>query len=149
MDDRDAVLRASRSMLAIVARSMAPVLEELTLPQWRVLVLLETAGPTRVGVLAERLGVLPSTFSRVVDRLESGGWVARTPSVDSKREVLVTITAQGSRLVDEASARRQTDLDEVLATMTPADRSRLAEALTAFADAAGEPVAKDLLVLGL
>ncbi|MGN6742191.1 MAG: MarR family transcriptional regulator, partial [Amnibacterium sp.] len=83
MNDQQAVLRASRAMLAVVARSMGPVLDELTLPQFRVLVLLQTAGPARVGLLAERLGVVPSTFSRVLDRLESSGWVARSPSADS------------------------------------------------------------------
>ena len=149
MDDSQAVLRASRAMLAVVARSMAPVLDELSLPQFRVLVLLETAGPARVGLLAERLGVLPSTFSRVLDRLESAGWVARAPSADSRREVLVTITERGSRLVQEVSAKRQTELDEVLRAIPEADRHRVVEALTAFADAAGEPAAKDLLILGM
>ncbi|MGN6742817.1 MAG: MarR family winged helix-turn-helix transcriptional regulator [Amnibacterium sp.] len=149
MNDQQALLRASRAMLAVVARSMGPVLDELSLPQFRVLVLLETAGPARVGLLAERLGVVPSTFSRVLDRLESSGWVARSPSADSRREVLVRITERGSRLVREVSARRQADLDEVLQTIPDADRSRVVEALTVFADAAGEPEAKDLLILGL
>ncbi|MBW4043283.1 MAG: MarR family transcriptional regulator, partial [Acidobacteria bacterium] len=40
-----AALRASRAMLGIVARSVAPALDKVSLPHFRVLVLLETGGP--------------------------------------------------------------------------------------------------------
>ena len=95
MNTQDSALRASRALLAIVARSLAPVLEEVTLPQFRVLVLLETRGPTRVGTLAAQLDVHPSTFSRALDRLEAAGWVTRAANADSRREVLVSITPAG------------------------------------------------------
>src|SRR4051812_20537066 len=38
-EDVDAALRASRTMLGIVARSIAPALEQVSLPHFRVLVL--------------------------------------------------------------------------------------------------------------
>jgi DNA-binding MarR family transcriptional regulator len=142
-------LRGSRALLAIVARSLAPVLEEVTLPQFRVLVLLETRGATRVGKLAEQLDVVQSTFSRVLDRLEAAGWVTRAASSDSRREVLVSITPRGSHLVQDVSAKRQAELDHVLDSMPREERDRIVEALGAFADAAGEPAASDLLVLGM
>jgi DNA-binding MarR family transcriptional regulator len=148
-DDAAAALRASRAMLGIVARSVAPALERVTLPQFRVLVLLETAGPARVGLLAERLGVVVSTFSRSLDRLEQGGWVMRTPSPERRREVTVSITPAGSALVREVSAHRTAELTEVLANVPADDRRRLDAAFTAFADAAGEPALRDLLVLGV
>lgn len=149
MKDLDPALRASRAMLAIVARSLAPVLEEVTLPQFRVLVLLETRGPTRVGRLAEQLDVVQSTFSRVLDRLEAAGWVSRGASSDSRREVLVSISPRGSRLVQDVSAKRQAELDRVLDALPADERSRIVDALGAFADAAGEPAASELLVLGM
>lgn len=149
MQDGEAALRASRAMLAIVARTLAPVLEELSLPQFRVLVVLETAGPTRMGALAERLDVLPSTFSRMVDRLVLAGWVSRAPSSDSRREVIVTISGRGSELVRTVSAKRQAEIDRVLAAVPCAERERVAGAFSAFADAAGEPLVSDLLVLGM
>lgn len=148
-EDVDAALRASRTMLGIVARSIAPALEQVSLPHFRVLVLLETAGPTRVGLLAERLGIVVSTFSRSLDRLEAGGWVERLPRAADRREVAVGITERGSALVREVSAQRSADLAEVLGRMQDDDRARLTRALTAFADAAGEPALADMLVLGL
>ena len=149
MNTQDSALRASRAMLAIVARSLAPVLEEVSLPQFRVLVLLETRGPTRVGMLAEQLDVHPSTFSRALDRVEAAGWVSRAVSADSRREVLVTITPAGSRLVRDVSAKRQTELDRVVAALPRDQRDQVLHALAVFADAAGEPAPSDLLVLGM
>lgn len=149
MNTQESALRASRALLAIVARSLAPVLEEVSLPQFRVLVLLETRGPTRVGSLAAQLDVHPSTFSRALDRLEAAGWVSRAASADSRREVLVTITPAGTRLVREVSAKRQTELDRVVAALPHGERDEVLRALALFADAAGEPAAADLLVLGM
>lgn len=149
MNTQDSALRASRALLAIVARSLAPVLEELTLPQFRVLVLLETRGPTRVGTLAAQLDVHPSTFSRALDRLEAAGWVARAANADSRREVLVSITPAGRTLVGDVSAKRQTELDRVVAALPRDERDRVLHALAMFAEAAGEPAASDLLVLGM
>lgn len=149
MDTQDSPLRASRALLAIVARSIAPVLEELTLSQFRVLVLLDTRGPTRVGTLAAQLEVHPSTFSRALDRLEAAGWVARAANADSRREVLVSITGAGSVLVGEVSAKRRAELDRVVAALPGDERDQVLRALAVFADAAGEPSTSDLLVLGM
>ena len=149
MDTQDSPQRASRALLAIVARSIAPVLEELTLSQFRVLVLLDTRGPTRVGTLAAQLEVHPSTFSRALDRLEAAGWVARAANADSRREVLVSITGAGSVLVGEVSAKRRAELDRVVAALPGDERDQVLRALAVFADAAGEPSTSDLLVLGM
>lgn len=144
-----AALRASRAMLGIVARSVAPALEQVSLPHFRVLVLLETGGPMRVGALAERLGIIASTFTRSLDRLEAGGWVRRTPSEESRRERIVTISESGSELVRTVSAARTAELEAVLARVSGEDRAVLERAFLAFADEAGEPAVDDLLVLGI
>src|SRR5919206_484097 len=103
LSEVDDVVLASRAMLAIIARTIAPALEEVSLPQFRVLVVLVGAGPHRVGALAERLDALPSTFSRALDRLEQGGWVERVPSTESRREVIVEATERAQRLVSEVT----------------------------------------------
>ena len=145
----EAGLRASRAMLGIVASSVAPALEQVSLAHFRVLVLLETMGPVRVGTLAERLGVVVSTFSRSLDRLEAGGWVQRGQGAGDRREVTVTITELGSGLVQEVTRQRTEALGAALAQVPVGDRAVLDRAFTAFADAVGEPGLKDVLVLGL
>ncbi|ARJ07472.1 MarR family transcriptional regulator [Cnuibacter physcomitrellae] len=145
----EATLRASRALLGVVARSVSAALHEITLPQFRVLVILAGEGPLRSGAIAQRMGSHPSTFSRTVDRLVAGGWVARTPSATSGRERIIGLTAAGASLVAEVTERRRREIAEILVRLTPADRARVEEALQLFADAAGEPSARDLLTLGL
>jgi DNA-binding MarR family transcriptional regulator len=145
----DATLAASRALLGVVARSVVATLDVVSLPQFRVLVMLSSAGPTRMGAVAERMGVIPSTFSRFIDRMVAGGWVERAASPDSRREVLLELTESGRRLVDDVTERRRADISAILSIMTPDQRNALQHALQAFADAAGEPQAADLLTLGL
>ncbi|KFF60255.1 hypothetical protein JF66_05640 [Cryobacterium sp. MLB-32] len=146
----DATLAASRALLGVVARSVVAALDVVTLPQFRVLVVLSTAGPTRMGVVAERMGVIPSTFSRFIDRMVAGGWVARTSSPDSRREVLLDLTPSGRQLVDEVTERRRTGIAEILSAMSVPQQRAVEQAFEAFAAAAGEtPATVDLLTLGI
>ncbi|MGH9088236.1 MAG: MarR family transcriptional regulator, partial [Acidimicrobiales bacterium] len=60
----DAVLNASRVLVSIAAHSLADVGEEVTLTQYRSLVVLASRGPQGVASLAQALGVTPPTASR-------------------------------------------------------------------------------------
>lgn len=145
----DATLAASRALLGVVARSVTAALDVVTLPQFRVLVVLSSAGPTRMSTLAERMGALPSTFSRSIDRMVAGGWVERLPSPESRREVLITLTPGGRELVAEVTERRRLGIAAILSTITTDQQNAVQDALRLFADAAGETPASDLLTLGI
>lgn len=145
----EAALRASRALLGVVARSVADALDEVTLPQFRVLVVLAGSGGMRMGALAARVGAIPSTFSRTIDRMVDGGWVKRRDSPESRREVLVDLTPKGRRLVDRVTDKRRRQIASVLTTMTPEEQRRVIDAFELFSTASGEPTPEDLLVLGL
>jgi hypothetical protein len=72
------------------------------------------------------------------DRLVRKGLIRRHRARADRRAVLVSVTAAGRLVVDQATARRRALIADILAKL-PADTQRAAaEALTAFADAAGE-----------
>src|SRR4051794_41790784 len=71
--------------MGVVARTLADVLEVVTLPEYRVLVVLCAEGPLRSGVLAERLRIHQSTFTRLADRLVAQGWGRREANAESRR----------------------------------------------------------------
>jgi DNA-binding MarR family transcriptional regulator len=148
-EDVDSVLRASRALMGVVARSLMPALESVTLPQFRVLVVLASSGPVPIGFLASRLGTVASTFSRFVDRLEDASLVEREPNPDSRREILVRLTAKGEEMVREVTERRRHAMAGVLERLTPGERCSLAHALDIFSAAADEPTPEMLLVLGV
>jgi len=144
----ESALSASRALLAVVVKALAPVLEELTPGQLRALVILGSQGAQRAGVLAGMLGVHPSTFTRTVDRLAAGGWVTRQENPDSRREVLVELTPRGQRAVAAVTRGRRREFAQVLAALTPDEQRRVADGFELFAKAGGEPSLIDLARLG-
>ncbi|MFI6345557.1 MarR family winged helix-turn-helix transcriptional regulator [Streptomyces sp. NPDC050560] len=138
-----AVLTASRLLVAISARSLAAAEDRVTLPQFRLLVVLATHGPAKLVALADRLGVNPSTAMRMVDRLISSGLADRQVNPANRRETVLRLTDEGRELVDEVTARRRTEIAAVVARVPTKQRATLVEALTAFTEAGGEPLAED------
>lgn len=144
-----AVLHASRALLAQVARSMVVPLSELTLPQFRILIVLSSGGRMRMGEIAGQVGVQPSTLTRTVERLVDGGYVERVSDRASRREVLIALAPKGAAIVDQVSTTRLALFEEVLARLEPAERKAVTQGMSLFAKAAGEPEPRDLLTLGL
>ncbi|MFI0373924.1 MarR family winged helix-turn-helix transcriptional regulator [Actinomadura sp. 1N219] len=136
-----AVLTASRLLVAISVRSLAAVEDAVTLPQFRLLVVLSSQGPLKLVTLAGLLEVNPSTAMRMVDRLAAAGLLDRQASPDSGREVRIQLTAAGRAIVDDVTARRRADIAEIVARMPPGQRRTLVAALRAFTEAGGEPPA--------
>lgn len=143
-----AMLTASRLLVAISARSLAAVEDTLTLPQFRLLVVLSARSPAKLVTLAESLGVNPSTAMRMVDRLTAAGLISRQASPHSGREISIDLTPTGRAIVDDVTARRRTEIAEVIAAMPPGQRHALLDALRAFTDAGGEPPAPTPIPLG-
>ena len=148
-DDVDATLAASRALVGVVAMSLADVFDQITLPQFRVLVVLCAEGPLRSGVLAERLGIHQSTFTRTADRLVAQGWIRREVSAESRREVLVDLTDTGEQLVAGVMRARRAEIEKILQKAGPDQREAIRAGFEAFAQSAGEPEASLLLTLGL
>jgi DNA-binding MarR family transcriptional regulator len=139
----DALLTASRALVAVAARSLADV-DDVTLPQFRALVVLTRPTTLTVGDLAAALDIHPSTATRLCDRLERKRLVRRHPGVSpDRRETSVSLTARGRRLVGRVTDRRRRDLAAIAASMTPEDRRHAISGLGSFADAAGELPAVD------
>lgn len=134
-----AVLTASRLLVAVAARSLATVEDSITLPQFRMLVVLSTHGPSKLVALADHLGVQPSTAMRMVDRLIAAGLMNRRTNPANRRETVLSLTDEGSRVVQDVTIRRREEITAILRRLDPARRSALVEALDAFNTAGQEP----------
>jgi DNA-binding MarR family transcriptional regulator len=135
----DAVLRASRVLVSVAARSLAAVDQDVTLPQYRALVVLASRGPQRPSELADALGVHPSTITRLCDRLVARRLVRRSESAVNRREVSISLAAKGRRLVDTVTERRLDEIRAVVADVPQRERAAMVRALNALGDAAAEP----------
>jgi DNA-binding MarR family transcriptional regulator len=134
----DAVLTGSRAMVAVAARSLSAVAEDITIAQYRTLVVLASRGPQKLADLAEQLGVTPPTAGRMCERLVRRGLVARHRAQADRRVVRISLTAAGRQIVDDATRQRRMFLARILAVLPAAQREEVAAALRAFAAAAGE-----------
>jgi DNA-binding MarR family transcriptional regulator len=137
----DALLTASRLLVAIAARSLATVEDTLTLPQYRMLVVLDTQGPSSLVRLAEHLEVNPSTALRMVERLTAAGMVAKVAHPANRREVRLHLTPTGWQVVRQVTEARRAEISRIVDAMPPERRADLVAALRAFGDAGGEPPA--------
>jgi DNA-binding MarR family transcriptional regulator len=89
--------------------------------QLRALTALRRKGEPNLAQLAEDIGITVSTASRLVDRLVTAGWVHRAPSASNRREVSLTLTDTGKRLLRRYDQRRVALMREFLKRV-PAER---------------------------
>jgi DNA-binding MarR family transcriptional regulator len=135
----DALLSASRVMVGLAARSLADLDADVTLPQYRALVVLASRGPQRVVDISTELGVNSSTGTRMCDRLVRKGLVSRGRSDADRREVQLALTPAGEYLVEEVTRRRRSELSRIVDTVPDVWHEPLTTALRALATTAGEP----------
>lgn len=119
-------------------RSLAASPVEVTVPQHRVLVLLSSRGEQSVGALAEQLGVNASNASRLCDRLQRLGLVARRRSTSDGRSVKVAVTDQGAEVLRAVREHRRAEVRRLLGAMDPREAFGTVTALRAFSAATGE-----------
>ena len=134
----DAVLTASRTLVAVSTQSLGAAAEHTTIAQYRMLVVLASRGPQRMVDLATALDVAPSTAGRMTDRLVRKQLVRRHRARADRRSVVVSVTAAGRQVVDEATARRRVLIEDILARLPAPQQREIAAAFEAFAAAAGE-----------
>jgi DNA-binding MarR family transcriptional regulator len=134
----DAVLTASRVLVSVAARSLAGAEEEVSLAQYRVLVVLASRGAQRLADLADALAVQPSTATRVCDRLVRKHLIRRQRASADRREIRLVLTPAGGQLVEGVTGRRRAEISRLIAAVDPAERQALVGSLRALAEAAGE-----------
>lgn len=127
----DALVEGTRALGALIAESLAGMEARVTMPQLRVLVLAADR-PQNVGSVATDLGVHPSNATRTCDRLVRAGLLDRRHDPHDRRQMILTLTPAGVRLVEDVMSRRRARAEEVLARMSPEHRAMLAESLRAF-----------------
>jgi DNA-binding MarR family transcriptional regulator len=142
-DAVQALLVASRALVAVAARSLADA-GDVTLPQFRALVVLSARPGTTMSDLAAALDIHPSTATRLTDRLVRKRLIRRSEVTADRRVTQLHLTAAGRRLVQQVTRRRAQDLADIVGRMPPRALPAVTEALAAFAVAAGEPAGTDL-----
>jgi DNA-binding MarR family transcriptional regulator len=98
---------------------------DLSVTQARLLGILRDRLPT-MNELARLLGLDKSSVTGLVDRAERRGLVARVPSMEDKRAILVKLTDEGRDLVASAAGGFAAEVSALLEVLPASDREALA-----------------------
>jgi DNA-binding MarR family transcriptional regulator len=137
-DVTDAVVGASRALVGLAVRSLSATTHDVTMVQYRALVLLTYQGDQRVADLADNLGVNSSTVTRLVARLVRKGFVDRVADPNDRRATVLAITEDGRTIVGEVGSRRRAEIAGVLRRMPVETGPAMVGWLEQFTLAAGE-----------
>jgi len=101
----------------------------LTMSQVRVLAILEDTQGLRAGDLAERLGVQPSTVTRIVDRLVQNKLVRREADEEDRRLVRHLVTDSGISALNQMRSAGRKRFNEFFDRLTAEQLKRVVTAL--------------------
>jgi DNA-binding MarR family transcriptional regulator len=129
---------ATRDLVGVALRSMELLDGEVSLPQYRLLRVLQDAGRSTSTQVAQALGLVGSSVTRLGDRLHASGHLVRGADPSNRSVVTLELTDKGSKLVKQVAARRRRELSRVLDRLDPAERAACAEGLRRLHDRMGD-----------
>jgi DNA-binding MarR family transcriptional regulator len=126
-------------------RDMATHFDGSPLTPQRVRVLWELAhgGPCAQHELASRLEVSPRHVTTLVDVLEAGGYVQRSPHPTDRRAIFISLTATAEEYMADMRRDHAALSATLLDAVAPEDRAALERGVAAIADRLSGLVADD------
>lgn len=131
----------TRALVGITMQSLTVLGDQVSMPQFRLLLILSGLGRVPSSRLAAELGMTASSVTRLADRLEASGLLIRGTDPRNRSIVTLEVTGAGLDLVARAVERRHELLAAVLGRMTPAEREDAARIAGRFAGLAADAAA--------
>lgn len=122
-----AFAQLTNDLVGVALRSVDDV--EVSLPQFRLLLVLQQSGRSTSTQCAKALGVVGSSVTRLADRLHKAGYLVRGSDPSNRSVVTLELTARGRKLVRQVTTHRRRELSRVLDHIDPAERAACAAVL--------------------
>jgi DNA-binding MarR family transcriptional regulator len=139
----DRLLEVSELFQKDMARAFAGT--PLTPSRTRLLWELAATGPSTQHALASRLEVSPRNITGLVDALEAGGYVTRSPHPSDRRAIIVSLAASAEEFMRDMQRDHAELSADLLGAVAPADRDSLLRGIEAIAERLRELIAVDEL----
>src|SRR5437764_8474868 len=94
-----AVEAAAEALVIVWGRAQEALQQPVSASQLRALLVIDMAGEINLNGLADKLGAIPSSASRLCDRLQAAGLLTRAAGRTDRREVVLSLTADGRSLL--------------------------------------------------
>ncbi|MFN2540145.1 MAG: MarR family winged helix-turn-helix transcriptional regulator [Mycobacteriales bacterium] len=125
---------ALRPILLLATRASAKAGQRVSTSQLQALLVLHERGPMNLTTLADELGAIPSSATRLCDRLVAADLISRETGAADRREVFLQVTSSGRRIVRQVRDLRRQGLREAIDMCTPRERRELLSGLRALGD---------------
>ncbi len=124
-------------------QNLSPLLSghNLTIPEFDVLAILRRSGPPYtlpVKVLCEESLLSSGAMTNRIDRLVPKQLIKRVHSTQDRRSVLISLTQQGKKAIDEILPIRLIQANDQLSTLSKREKSQLNSLLTKLLDGMSE-----------
>src|SRR5664279_4641976 len=143
----EVAVNLAQTQLVVLAEIERPIREAhgLSASAFQTLAILDGAGEALPGhVIAERLIVSSASMTSLVDTLERRGLVERRSHPTDRRKVLIQLTPDGQRIVDQQLPVIHAVINRAMCTLTESDRAHLLSSLTTIraqvSQIAGQPL---------
>jgi DNA-binding MarR family transcriptional regulator len=123
MDTVPLIMRTLRNQL----RLWRP--EEFSIPQFRVLAFLRDHGGATLSDVANHIGLMRPTMSKMIENLVKRQWVVRESSAQDRRCIKLRLTENGLEAIDQARRNTRECLAESIRRLDPREQETIIRAM--------------------
>ncbi|MEE6169820.1 MULTISPECIES: MarR family winged helix-turn-helix transcriptional regulator [unclassified Mycolicibacterium] len=120
---------ATRDLAGVALRSIDQLGDDLSLPQFRLLLVVYENGPCSSVEVARALGLAASSVTRLADRLTESGHLVRRADPGNRTVVILDLSPSGRALARKVIRRRRRELAALLEHLDPDVRAVCAQGL--------------------
>ena len=131
------LIRRVRRVVGVRARAVHDSLQPAA---YLILSYVVESGPVRASAIVEHFDIDKGAVSRQVAHLIELGLVERTPDPEDGRATLLTVTAEGTRRMQDVGARRRRLLDERLGEWSEKELDAFVRQLARYNAALGDSI---------
>lgn len=119
------MMRATESLNNRLNRHLSDV--NLTVSQFGALEVLFHLGPLNQRMIGEKLLKSGGNITMVIDNLEKQGYVVRKKDPDDRRAVLIHLTSEGEKFIEEFFPKHLDKIKEEFSVLSDTEKKNLAE----------------------
>lgn len=108
---------------------------DMSMPQMKVLMLLNNHGTLKVSEIAEKMGASLSNTTGLLDRLEKSGFVKRSHSEEDRRSVVVHLTENAKNIFRGLYQKGHMKLKRSLEILSPDEKQAVSKGLSVLSRA--------------
>jgi DNA-binding MarR family transcriptional regulator len=103
--------------------------QDLSIPQFRILMFIKNHPDTSISEVAEHIGLTLPTLSKMIDLLVARQWVTRTQCLEDRRRMQLGLTQRGQVMLEASLTTTRANLAGCFEGLPDGDLERIVQAM--------------------